>query len=584
VLSENCSSNNCSVGVGCAWNVSLNSCEEIIIPPNVIYVDNSLAGDCLSGNYNILNRDCSGSNGDAYINPQDAADIVNPGDTVYFREGTYYNFDNLADAAVVMNVLRNGTTNNPIVFKNYYNEEVIFSARRLSDWGHFYAVTLGISSNMLQNASGKGVHDIIIDGLIFEDASKCGLMIFGPTNRYEMVENPTKNVLVKNVIARNNLGVMEGGGGIRTYGTVFNLTFEDCEFYNNTGTGILLSYISKTWNFGSIDSEMDGARNCTIKNCLSYNNNQPLFPGNTDGITAGFSYGCIFEDNVVFNNSDDGIDIYASVMNIMSNNIVFGHSYAGGNNAGIKYSAGGGGAHMVTGNVIFNNDGIGCEGSRPSMEYRTYYPSKLYANLVYNSGDNGFIFGEDLYHDNITGFDKEYFFNNIAVDNLPYDLIGGAVGYISSDYNFIGKAIDLASMRALGGDTHSLSGDPMFNNSELVINTNFGVDWTIDEKLDYIRSQVREKFSLQADSQAIDNGTIIEGYHCPTAGEVGDCVTWYGDAPDIGAYEYTEGELGSLSISSSEKTSSSTVSAIWNWLKGLLTGNTIKEITGRFIG
>jgi len=85
-------------------------------------------------------------------------------------------------------------------------------------------------------------------------------------------------------------------------------------------------------------------------------------------------------------------------------------------------------------------------------------------------------------------------------------------------------------------------------------------------------------YHLQEGSPAIDAGQDL-GY----TEDFDGIPIPQGSAPDIGAYEYTGGELGSLSISSSEKTSSSTVSAIWNWLKGLLTGNTIKEITGRFM-
>jgi len=91
-------------------------------------------------------------------------------------------------------------------------------------------------------------------------------------------------------------------------------------------------------------------------------------------------------------------------------------------------------------------------------------------------------------------------------------------------------------------DEHSLSGDPLFNNPDLVVDTNFGVGWSIDQKLEYIRNQVKEKFSLKPESPAINNGTIIPGYHCSTAGAHPgeDCREWYGTAPDIGAYEYTE--------------------------------------------
>jgi len=53
------------------------------------YVDNTLSSDCLSGNYSITNRDCSGSDGNAYNTIQDAINIVSAGDTIYMRGGTY---------------------------------------------------------------------------------------------------------------------------------------------------------------------------------------------------------------------------------------------------------------------------------------------------------------------------------------------------------------------------------------------------------------------------------------------------------------------------------------------------------------
>jgi len=70
-------------------------------------------------------------------------------------------------------------------------------------------------------------------------------------------------------------------------------------------------------------------------------------------------------------------------------------------------------------------------------------------------------------------------------------------------------------------------------------------------------------FHLQENSPAIDAGI-----------DVG--LLYSGDAPDIGAYEYEEGSLPTQSLS--------LFSGILNWFKGFLTGNTIKEITGRFIG
>jgi len=38
----------------------------------------------------------------------------------------------------------------------------------------------------------------------------------------------------------------------------------------------------------------------------------------------------------------------------------------------------------------------------------------------------------------------------------------------------------------------------------------------------------------------INNGIIVSGYHCPTAGaNPSGCREWYGNAPDIGVYEHS---------------------------------------------
>lgn len=54
-----------------------------------LYVDNTLSADCVSGNYSIANRDCSGADGRAYNTIQKALNAVIVGDTVYMRGGTY---------------------------------------------------------------------------------------------------------------------------------------------------------------------------------------------------------------------------------------------------------------------------------------------------------------------------------------------------------------------------------------------------------------------------------------------------------------------------------------------------------------
>ena len=161
-----------------------------------IFVDNQLADDCI-GNYSIANRDCSGSDGDAYNTPQEAADIVNPGDIVYFRAGTYYEHEDLLDATPVMAVLRSGTSGSPITFMNYNNEEVVLSAMRPEDNGHAFAVRLGVAPSSSKDVSGSGVTDIIIDGLIIEGAYSVGLRICGEANQSGTAVYPSRRIIIE---------------------------------------------------------------------------------------------------------------------------------------------------------------------------------------------------------------------------------------------------------------------------------------------------------------------------------------------------------------------------------------------------
>ena len=53
------------------------------------YLDGQLTFNCLSGTYGIANRDCTGTDGDAYHTLQDAIDNLGGGDTLVVRGGIY---------------------------------------------------------------------------------------------------------------------------------------------------------------------------------------------------------------------------------------------------------------------------------------------------------------------------------------------------------------------------------------------------------------------------------------------------------------------------------------------------------------
>ncbi len=520
---------------------------------STIYVDHKLTNNC-NGNYSILNRNSSGNDGIAYNTVQEAADVSQPGDLIFIREGTYYNTTSTASKYPVLHILRSGIHDSPITYKNYNNETVILSGEDTNGNATKYnTICLGVKPSSKEDSSGQGVKNIIIEGLIIEGATKVGIGIYGPANKLASAKNPTENIVIRNVILRNNRSPLgSSGGGIGSMGKVVNVIIEYCESYNNTGNGISFGRIDKNWHHSEPEDDMSAAHDCVIRNCLIYNNIHPDRPGNTDGLGGSHMFNCTFENNISFGNSDDGMDIYASLLTTVNSNIIFSHSYTGGNNAGIKISAGGGGKHTVCANIVLNCDGFGIEGSRPSNPLVTYYPSNIYNNIVYNSGSVGLNTGSN--YTPAPNYEKPFLRNNISLDNKSHD-IDGSFDWINSDYNFIASSEDLSEFNKNGYDKNSLTGDPGFINKNITIDTNFSAEWTIEKKLTHIRNQIQTAFSLSENSQLINKGVVIDGYHnsIPGINSNENGKVWLGNAPDIGPFEYGYNPTGIIKRTKNKK-------------------------------
>ncbi len=127
--------------------------------PETIYVDGTLAADCLNGEYSIANRDNTGSDGDAYTSITESCDVAGPGDTVLIRGGTY---NKLSSADIdVLWPKHSGTAQNPIRFKPYNNEVVVIGNDPAGAWPNDYI------SIMRGVISMRNVHYIEIEGLTF---------------------------------------------------------------------------------------------------------------------------------------------------------------------------------------------------------------------------------------------------------------------------------------------------------------------------------------------------------------------------------------------------------------------------------
>ena len=92
-----------------------------------IYVDNTLSQNCTSNNYSIANRNCSGSDGNAYTTVQAAINAMNGGDDIFVRGGVYQ------EGLISIPLNKNGTNDNWSSIQSYGNEWAVLDGNHQCD-------------------------------------------------------------------------------------------------------------------------------------------------------------------------------------------------------------------------------------------------------------------------------------------------------------------------------------------------------------------------------------------------------------------------------------------------------------------
>lgn len=226
---------------------------------------------------------------------------------------------------------------------------------------------------------------------------------------------------------------IRGGTGIRLIGddTVFS-GFEVSEMTGNYTAGIV-SYgdnnvIEKNIVHDSAAPYMagitiSGADNNKVADNITYNNSffgigiynstgaivvhntsydHILAGGDADGIHCSLSSENTFSGNLVYNNSDDGLDTWDCANNIVSENV---SHHNGGQGDGNGFKLGLGGLNIVTGNTSYQNEACGFTSNGAGNYYEN--------NLSYQNGDCGF---EDDWR--VSGNTQtSQFINNVAWGN-----------------------------------------------------------------------------------------------------------------------------------------------------------------------
>lgn len=180
-----------------------------------IYVDQTLGGNCTSGNYSIASRNCSGSDGNAYTTIAGALAAMSSGDDIYLRGGTYTGAVTLTASTVP-----DGTSGNYCSIQSYAGEWAIL------DGEHSVETVLGRDRN--GRDSGNDIQYWLFQRLEIKNGgdsySATGLLVTGGyiTVRYCYIhDNYTSNASGTN-----------NPSGIMGY-TWHNSIVEYCWFYNN---------------------------------------------------------------------------------------------------------------------------------------------------------------------------------------------------------------------------------------------------------------------------------------------------------------------------------------------------------------
>ncbi len=434
---------------------------------------------------------------------QKAFSTAQPGDTVYFRGGTWYPTSVVpATNSVVLHSPsqqpirgHNGTAEKRICFFNYPGEKPVLDCIRLD--------TIGRRFNGAISLTGSSFLHI-------------------------------KGLTIKNVLQPRSRELASGIGASECS----NLIFENLSVSNIGGRG--MSYWGIAGHPEAAHMPFDTTKyiNCDVFNCVD---SLSEVPGNgsdgwkLDNESAGYLY---FYGCRAWNCGDDGFDISGPGVTIFDHCWSFGHSMPGALDAnGFKFGANrGDGAYIdKNGKVVLgtpvegvrrtvknciaaNNAGVGYY----DLGYEPYYPnnSRVFNNVSYANGIGIFMATNDAY----SGQNPSVYKNNIIykptetdAGGRPYFLVVGDI-YIESHNNW-----DYADDTVIG--------------SLMWWQPTDSVTVTDDDFLSLDASQLSRPRKSDGSLPEITFMKLAEGSDLIDAGtNVG--LPFYGAKPDIGYAEY----------------------------------------------
>ncbi len=467
-----------------------------------IYVDGNVSQDC-AGSYSISDRECTGSDGDAYDRIQDAANVVQPGDSVHIRAGTYYES---------VDVLRSGTAQLRLTFRNFGTEEVILDGQNTR--GHCF------------NIMGDYV---TVDGFTMKNAAKSG-------NAMILRVYDCKNPIVRNChIYRDDYPGYPGPlppefdvPGIYVLGAAEDALVELNHVHHVSG-GIRFRLASSVGAPVRPVARWNHVHHINMQDSIGQNNGHGI-PFSSQTVQG------LAEHNVVHHCDDQGITSDRSAGHIFRYNICYLMDPYDGD-------GGGGGLKIrITPDTELAQDLLHHNVSfLNKIGYiMSFYDGQL-APLMYNNiayGNSGVGFAINWFADEPSVAKVR---NNIAGANGVMDIDYATPVPGASDYNFVGDG-----RFNIVVSPNSRSGNPMFVDIDL-LSTDANNDGTPDvfdplndinafpdarSAVQYAKDMTALIFELRGGSTARDAGVdlglgLLDMNGRPPSAQ-----------PDMGAYEY----------------------------------------------
>lgn len=337
-----------------------------------IYVDPQLPADC-QGNYSVSNRDCNGSDGDAYKSLQSAANAATAGTRVLIRGGVYNE---------QLSPQNSGEENNYITFKNFGNEVVEFTGTSLSPaiWidQKDYIEIKGIKFlDCPQFISIKSSSYITIEDCDFENSTmfeSCQLKTMGDYFHF-------KNNTLKN---GTDLLSIQGGSYHLIEGNTFHTASHTCLVFmgvHNSAirNNILINPIQKLLEiFATRDREWSTpyrkSEHILIENNLFGPNSQRegLYHGKEAPASWGTQFSgvkCIVRNNI-FAGCEGGMDICG-----------YGRIGGGDDSPEAVFNF----SNRIYNNTVYSNGERGRYGSGPGVKISHNSYSEFYDNIFMNN-------------------------------------------------------------------------------------------------------------------------------------------------------------------------------------------------------